>query len=124
MDNAPRYPSIRRLQLDAFVTLGAWLTLVVGIGIFIAAFSGVAVSNQTFVSLFVIFLVLVASHAILASSHKCPTCHKSPTTQSFSEAHSAAVGNSGVQGWAGVTFAVLLGKQFSCIHCGSRFESR
>jgi hypothetical protein len=117
------YPKARLLRADAVSVLATWLFLgLSGLLWLIALVWSFDVDSALKLAVWAFFLA-AGGHVALAYSHQCPGCGKHPTVQGFAPPHPASLGQSRVQGWAGVVLSVLLEKRFVCIHCGTEFRA-
>ena len=115
MTESRRYPKIRALRLDALVVAAAWAVLafwVVALGLHMIR-PGTVSPAALLVPLFAL-VVLAGVHIGMAYRNRCPSCSKSPTAQGFGSTNGD---------WSSIVVAVLRGKDFSCIHCGTRYTS-
>jgi hypothetical protein len=106
------YPKIAILRVDACVVAAAWVTLAFWAGaIGLHRFKPGSVGIAALLVPILLLVPLAVSHILLSLCHRCPICDKSPTAQGLGRTHGD---------WSAVIIATLLGKHFSCVHCGTR----
>ena len=108
------YPDKKLMLANAYVTLLAWLFLLL---LFIFPF--IAPNYLNVVTS--IFFLFASMHLVLALILKCPNCNKRPTVQGFS-IHPNAEKAYKLNGWAAVIVRVAFDKRFRCIHCAKDYK--
>jgi hypothetical protein len=119
----PQYPKLRLLRADALSVITTWCVMAITAILWLVQTFGVLALKGGLRLASYAFVVAASAHVILAFLHKCPHCGKHPTVQGFKAPHPNSLGQSGVQGWAGVVVSVIRRKRFVCIHCGTEFQA-